>query len=70
MQLHPIVRGLIKIVLAMPIFYILSAVDWGFLSNVTIGNNTADLSMIGPIIVAFAPLMLILSGLRDMGVRM
>jgi hypothetical protein len=69
-KMHPIVRGIIKISLAMPMYYILSGIDWSFMKNVTIGNTTADLSIVGTVITAFSPLFLIVSGLRDLGVNL
>jgi hypothetical protein len=64
-----IIRGIVKIALAAVIATILGNVNLD-LSNVTIGSTTVNLEIVWDVIVAFGPLLLVLSGLRDIGVRL
>lgn len=64
-----ILRGIIKIGIAGVVAIMLNGINMD-LSNVTLGGTTIDLSIIWDVIRIFAPLLLIVSGLRDMGVRL
>ncbi len=63
------IRGITKIALAAVIAALLSGINLD-LSAVTIGGTTVDLSVIWDVTKALAPLMLVISGLRDLGVRL
>ena len=64
-----ILRGIIKLVLIPLIISLLNAVNIN-LSNVNIGGSTYDLSVLVTVIKIFAPLLLLLSALRDFGVEL
>jgi hypothetical protein len=66
--LGTMIRGIVKIALAAVIAALLGNINLD-LSAVTIGNTTVDLSVIWDVTKALAPLMLVISGLRDLGVR-
>ena len=63
------IRGIVKLALAAVIAAMLGSINLD-LSNVTIGGTTVDLSVIWDVVKVFAPLMLVVSGLRDLGVRL
>ncbi|MEB3861202.1 MAG: hypothetical protein GSR84_03155 [Desulfurococcales archaeon] len=63
------IRGIVKIALAAVIAAMLGGVNMN-LSSVSIGGVTVDLSIIWDTIRVFAPLLLVISGLRDLGVRL
>ena len=63
------IRGLVKIGLAAVVAAMLANINID-LSAVTLGNVTIDLSIIWDVTKVFAPLLLIISGLRDLGVRL
>lgn len=64
-----IIRGIVKIALATVLLTLLSNINID-LSSVTLGGTTIDLSIIWDVTKVFAPILLIFSGLRDMGVRL
>ena len=64
-----IIRGVVKITLATAIAAILGNINMD-LSSVTIGGVTVNLQVIWDVTRIFAPILLIFSGLRDMGVRL
>ncbi|ALL00062.1 hypothetical protein Pyrde_0012 [Pyrodictium delaneyi] len=63
-----ILRGIVKLGLAGAIAAILGNINMD-LSAVTIGSTTVDLSVMWDLVKVFAPLLLIISGLRDLGVE-
>lgn len=68
-----IINGLLKISLASLIIAILSSLDatmTSTLSNIPIGSNTYDLSIVWILVSKFAPLMLVISAFRDFGVKL
>ena len=67
--LGSIIRGIVKITLATAIAAILGNINMD-LSSVTIGGVTVNLQVIWDVTRIFAPILLIFSGLRDMGVRL
>lgn len=64
-----ILRGVTKIGLASAIAVILNNINMD-LSSISLGGTTIDLSIIWDVTRVFAPLLLIYSGLKDMGVRL
>ena len=64
-----IIRGIVKLTLATAIAAILGNINMD-LSSVTIGGVTVNLQVIWDVTRIFAPILLIFSGLRDMGVRL
>jgi len=63
------IRGIVKIAFATVILALLSNINID-LSNVTLGGATIDLSIIWDVTKIFAPILLIFSGLRDLGVSL
>ena len=61
------IRGFVKIGSAAALAALLSSINMD-LSSVDIGGVTVNLSFVWDLIRVFAPLLLIISGLRDMGV--
>lgn len=66
--LHRLARGIIKIVLAPVVFALLSGIN--ITASGSIGGVQVDLGVVVDIIKVFGPLFLLLSGLRDIGVRL
>ncbi len=66
--LHRLARGIIKIVLAPVVFALLSGIN--ITATGTIGGTQVDLGVVIDIVKVFGPLFLLLSGLRDIGVRL
>ena len=64
-----IIRGIVKLTLATAIAAILGNINMD-LSSVTIGGVTVNLQVIWDVTRIFAPILLIFSGLRDMGVKL
>lgn len=70
---HPlggIIQGLILIALAGVVMGILNSIPIGSITLQIAENQTADLTIIWTIIKVFAPLLMVLSGLRKMGVKL
>lgn len=63
------IRGITKIALAAVVASLLGAVNLN-LSAVNIGGVTVNLQVIWDVTKALAPLMLVISGLRDLGVKL
>jgi hypothetical protein len=60
-------RGLIKVILAPVIIAIINTVP--FPTNLTVGDNTVDVSAFVNVLLFMVPFLLIFSALRDFGVR-
>ena len=63
-----IITGIIKLALIPVVIAILNSINLD-LSNIDLGGTTIDLSVIVTVVKVFAPLFLLISGLRDLGVR-
>jgi len=70
-DLRSILRGIIKLALAPVLFQLISlAAQYLSGTTVSLGDNKIDLGVVASIIAVFAPLLLLLSALRDIGVEM
>ena len=62
-------RGIIKLVLASLIISLTNTIPKLTPNNITVGSTTVPIQEIALIIVAFVPILLIVSALRDFDIR-
>ena len=64
-----VVRGIVKIALAAVVLALLQNINID-LSNVELGGTVINLDIIWDVVRVFGPVIMILDGLRDLGVRL
>ncbi|MCD6488649.1 MAG: hypothetical protein J7K21_05435 [Desulfurococcales archaeon] len=68
-RLGRLILGIIKMALAGLLISLVNAFS-SFSINITIGDQTYDLTVVLQIIIAFFPLFLMLSAMRDIGIKL
>lgn len=63
------IRGILKLALASMLIALITALANITLPSITIGNQSVDMTVILQVVCAFAPILLIISALRDLGVN-